>query len=95
MLKAVEAASEKGASNWVTAVPHYDHGTILHKGDFVDSLCIRYGWAIKDLATECGCGARFELQHALDWPLGGFRMIQPNEPRDRVHARGWFLSCRD
>ena len=84
LIKAVEAASEKGASNWVTAVPHYDHGTILHKGDFVDSLCMRYGWQIKCLATECGCGARFDLQHALNCPLGGFRMIQHNEARDLV-----------
>ena len=64
--KAVQAASEKGASSWLTAVPTYDHGTILHKGDFVDSLCIRYGWAIQGLPLNCGCGAPFSLQHALD-----------------------------
>ena len=84
MLKAVETASEKGASNWVTAVPNYDHGTIIHKGDFVDALYIRYGWNILDLATECGCGQPFNLQHALDCPLGGFRLIQHNEARDLV-----------
>jgi hypothetical protein len=32
---AVQAASEKGASSWVTATPSFDHGTILHKGEFV------------------------------------------------------------
>ena len=28
---AVRAASEKGASSWVTASPSFDHGTVLHK----------------------------------------------------------------
>ena len=38
---AVTAASEKGASSWVTASPSYDHGTVLHKGEFVDACYIR------------------------------------------------------
>ena len=42
--KAVQAASEKGASSWVTAVPTYTHETILHKRDFIDAIYIRYGW---------------------------------------------------
>ena len=40
---AVQAASEKGASSWVTASPSFDHGTVLHKGQFVDACYIRYG----------------------------------------------------
>ena len=32
--QAVKAASEKGA---VTACPSFDHGTVLHKGEFVDA----------------------------------------------------------
>ena len=40
---ALQAASEKGASSWVTAHPSYDHGTVLHKGEFTDALYIRYG----------------------------------------------------
>ena len=47
--KAVQAASEKGASSWVTAVPSYDHGTILHKSDFIDACYMRYGWQMLDL----------------------------------------------
>ena len=31
---AAKAASEKGASSWVTAAPSYEHGTALHKGEF-------------------------------------------------------------
>src|SRR5690349_13160167 len=37
---AVQAASEKGASSWVTALPSYDHDTVLHKSDFVDAKYI-------------------------------------------------------
>ena len=36
---AVQAASEKGASSWVTSTPSYDYYTILHKGKFVDACC--------------------------------------------------------
>ena len=46
---AVQAASEKGASSWVTAVPSYEHGTVLHKSDFVDACYMRYGWQPLDL----------------------------------------------
>ena len=35
--RAMTAASEKGASSWVTAAPSFDHGTVLHKRDFTDA----------------------------------------------------------
>ncbi len=87
--QAVKAASEKGASSWVTASPSYDHGTVLHKGEFVDACYIRYGWTLLDLPVSCACGTAFTLQHALDCRLGGLRIIQHNEVRDTlaVHAR--------
>ena len=67
--QAVTAASEKGASSWVTASPSYDHGTVLHKGEFVDACYIRYGWTLLDLPVSCACGVAFSLQHALDCRL--------------------------
>ena len=76
--QAVKAASEKEASSWVTASPSYDHGTMLHKGEFVDACC--YGWALLDLPVTCACGTAFSLQH--DCRLGGLRIIQHNEVRD-------------
>jgi hypothetical protein len=79
---AVKAAGEKGGSSWVTAIPSYDHGTVLHKGDFVDACYIRYGWTLLDLPTTCACGMQFSLQHSLDCKLGGLRTIQHNEVRD-------------
>ena len=61
----VKIAIEKGASSWVTALPSYDHGTVLHKGEFVDSLYIRYGWTPPDLPATCACGAAFDVAHSL------------------------------
>ena len=81
---ALKASTEKGASSWVTAYPNYDHATVLHKGEFVDAICIRYGWPLPRLPTECKCGKPFDVQHALDCMLGGFRIIQHNETRDVV-----------
>ena len=81
---ALKACSEKGASSWITCYPNYDHGTVLHKGEFTDALCIRYGWPLPRLPTNCKCGAAFDVQHALDCMLGGFRIIQHNEMRDVV-----------
>ena len=67
---AVGAASEKGASSWVTASPSYDHGTVLHKREFTDACYIRYGWTLLDLPVTCACGTAFSIQHALDCKLG-------------------------
>jgi hypothetical protein len=81
---AVKAASEKGASSWVTACPSYDHGTVLHKRDFVDACYIRYGWTLLNLPVTCACGSAFNVQHALDCKLGGLRIVQHNEVRDTI-----------
>jgi hypothetical protein len=83
MKLALKTTVEKGASSWVTATPLYDHGTVLHKGDFVDAVYMRYGWTLPDLPTTCsGCQSAFTLQHALECKVGGFRTIQHNEVRD-------------
>ena len=79
---ALKAASEKGASSWVTAIPSFDHGTVLHKGEFVDAIYIRYGWPLLNLPLKCACGTSLDIQHALDCKLGGLRTIQHNEVRD-------------
>ena len=44
LLRAIDLASEKGASAWLTALPIEEHGFALHKGAFRDALCLRYGW---------------------------------------------------
>ena len=47
--RAIAVARQKGASSWLTAIPSAEHETILHKGDFLDALHIRYGWDIPSL----------------------------------------------
>lgn len=84
MKLAVQAASQKGASSWITSIPTYSHNTILHKNDFVDAIYIRYGWDLLNIPLECKCHAKFSLQHALDCKLGGLRVIQHNEARDTM-----------
>jgi hypothetical protein len=80
----LKTAREKGASSWVTACPSYDHHTVLSKGDFVDAVYIRYGWTLPNLPDACVCGASFDVQHALDCMIGGYRTIQHNEVRNVI-----------
>ena len=41
--QAREFASLKGASSWLTVLPIDEHGFSLHKSDFRDAVCVRYG----------------------------------------------------
>lgn len=72
----------KGASNWLTAVPLECHGFVLHKGAFLNALCLRYGWMPEKLPTKCECGGAFSINHALNCPNGAFPTLQHNEVRD-------------
>ena len=56
----------------------------LNKRDFIDSVCIRYGWNLSNLPDKCVCGATFDVQHALDCMIGGYRNVMHNEIRDSV-----------
>ena len=40
---AMDLAQERGASNWLTALPIEEHGFLLHKGTFRDAVALRYG----------------------------------------------------
>ena len=42
-------ASEKGASNWLAALPLQRYGFNLTKVEFKDGLALRYGWQPKNL----------------------------------------------
>ena len=77
--RVIQNASEKGASSWVTAIPLYEHSTVLHKGDFRDAMCLRYGWDLEGLPGYCGCGHEFDVQHAMQCMYGGFRGLLHNE----------------
>ena len=65
---ALEQASEKGASAWLTAIPIAEYGFSLHKQAFRDALCVRYGWLLARLPSHCLCGETFSVSHALSCP---------------------------
>ena len=72
---AMELASEKGASSWLTALPITEHGFILHKGAFRDALCLRYNWQPTHLPKSCVCGHSFTVDHALSCPTEGLPTV--------------------
>ncbi len=80
--RAVDIAQEKGASSWLSTLPIAEHGFNLHKGDFRDALCLRYGWKPSGLPAKCICGKAFTVEHSLSCPHGGFPTIRHNEIRD-------------
>jgi hypothetical protein len=71
MKRNIEAASEKGASSWLLTLPLKDSNTILHKSDFRDAICLRYNWQPPRLPSQCVCGKRFSVEHALSCHTGG------------------------
>ena len=68
----MEVASEPGASSWFSAIPIQEYGFALHKGDFCDALCLRYGWQPCLLPSSCVCGQSFTVEHAMNCHCGGF-----------------------
>ena len=73
---------EKGASSWVSALPIDEHRFYLHKGDFRDALCLRYGWQISNLPHHCACGDPLSVDHAMCCHKSGFPTLHHNEIRN-------------
>ena len=78
----LQIAGEKGASNWLSALPMERHGFVLYKSAFRDALCLRYGWELPNLPTRCVCGQSFSSHHAFSCPTGGMPSIRHNSVRD-------------
>ena len=82
MKRSMSLSKEKGTSNWLTVLPIIEHGFCLHKGDFWDALCLRYGWTPNHLPANCVCGRSLPVEHALSCNNGGFPSKRHNELRD-------------
>ncbi len=80
--RAMDLSREKGASNWLTALPLAEHQFTLNKQAFRDALALRYGWLPKQVPSNCPCGHSFSIQHVLSCPKGGYPSIRHNELRD-------------
>ena len=92
--RAMDLASERGASSWLTSLPTEEHGFCMHKGAFRDALALRYGWSPQQTPMYCVCGASFTVEHALSCPRGGFPIVRHNEIRD-VTANLLTEVCHD
>ena len=69
--RAIDLATEKGSSTWLTALPVTEHGFTLHKSAFHDALALRYGWSPSEMPSKCACGNNFSVEHALSCAKGG------------------------
>ena len=81
-LKLYEAITEKGASNWLNAMPLKDHDFYLNKQTFWDTINLRYGIPLPRLPMKCVCDSGFSVEHALTCKRGGFINIRHNDIRD-------------
>ena len=77
--RALEVATDCGASHWLSVLPLESHGFALHKSAFRDALCLRYCWQPPNLPNRCACGQDFSVNHALTCPTGGFPSLRHNE----------------
>ena len=75
--RAVEFASEKSASNWLTVLPIDEMGLTLNKGEFRDALKLRYDWEIADKPSIRVCGDVFNVDHVMVCRRGGFINTAP------------------
>ena len=82
--QALECCWEKGASSWLSIIPIAQHGFALHKTDFTDARCLRYGWPPPHLPSYCVCGKAFSISHALSCPHGAFSIICHNNVRGKL-----------
>ena len=82
MQRVMDCAREKGALNWLTALPLEELGFSLHKGAFHDSLCLCYGWQPPYMPSNCVCGKQQTVEHALSCSHGGFPALRHNDIRD-------------
>ena len=90
-IRAMEHASERGASNWSTCEPIKEYGFCLHKANFRDALA---GWTSLCIPLSCDCGSAFTVEQAVSCLKGGFPMICHNEIRD-VTANLLTEVCHD
>ncbi len=66
------ATNDLSLSFWLTTLPLEEHGFHLHKSAFYDALALRYSWSPQHLPSNCVCGSKLSIDHALYCPKGGF-----------------------
>ena len=92
--RALEQAREKGSSNWLTVLLLKTYGFTLNKGEFRDSLLLRYNKDLPRLPQSCICGAKMDINHALNCPREGYIIIRHNSVRDFI-VKQMSTVCKD
>ena len=77
---------EIGASSWLTTMPIKEEGYVITKQIFWDLVRFRYGWELYRMPMYCGCGSKFDIQHALSCKKGGFVSLRHNDVRNITAA---------
>ena len=90
----LECITEKGASNWLTAMPLKKYDFYLDKQSFRDAIYLRYGFRLSRLPPSCVCGSNFSIEHALTCSRGGFIISRHNNVRD-LTADLLNIACND
>ena len=80
--KAINDASQPGASSWFSAIPLEQYGFPLNEAEFRDDILLRYGTELKGLPVTRPCGHKCDTTPALNYKEGGFLTIRLNNIRD-------------
>ena len=73
---------KKKLQTGLTALPIKEHGFILNKQAFWDSLYLRSNTPHQNLPAKCVCNKPFTVEHALSCHREEFIIIRHNEIRD-------------
>jgi hypothetical protein len=88
--KALQVASEKGASGVFAVKPNEDYGfAFKSKRDFRDLLAMRYGKPVRNLPATCACSKEFSINHSQMCKKGGF-IHQRHDEFEKV----WAVNCK-
>ena len=92
--RAVELATEKGSSSWLTVIPLKELDYNLNKKEFRDAIILRYDWEITGTPMTCAYGVQFSVDHAMVCQRGGF-LIQCHNKLHDLEAEMLRMVCND
>jgi hypothetical protein len=75
----------KETGQWLSVMPSTLNGTELSAQEFRDALLLRHARTPGDLPSHCdGCGAKFDVRHALECKVGGLVIQRHNEINEEL-----------